>query len=135
MRKILFLSFLFLILGSTAYVYWYYYNVYGDGFRDGMLQKFSRKGNVFKTYEGELLLNGFGSRNGGINANYFYFSVADEKVAAELENALGKNVRLHYTQYRRSLPWRGDDYQSNNTEKGQYIVDRVENVTDVERIY
>lgn len=125
MRKAIFFSIVVLLLAVVGYVYWFYYNSYSDGFREGLLQKFSRKGNVFKTYEGELVLSGFGPRNGVINANYFYFSVANPQVADSMERCLGKVVKVHYVQYRRSLPWRGDNNNTKNSDKGQYIVDKI----------
>jgi hypothetical protein len=133
MRKGIFISFLLLILIVTGYVYWFYYRSYADGYRDGYFLKFSRKGNIFKTYEGELVLQGFGTRattQGNISANYFYFSVVDEKIADSLEHCIGKVVKVHYTQYLRSLPWRGDDYSGKNQEKGQYIIDKIDLVTN-----
>jgi hypothetical protein len=134
MRKALFIYILLLIIGSAGYVYWFYYRSYSDGFREGYFQKFSRKGNLFKTYEGELVLEGFGSRGmvkgNNFSANYFYFSVIDEKIADSLENCIGKTVKIHYTQYLRSLPWRGDNYNTKNQETGQYIVDRIALVTE-----
>ncbi len=133
MRKVIFISTLVLLLGATGYIYWNYYRSFGEGYREGYFQKFSRKGNIFKTYEGECVQEGFGARsaNGSINANYFYFSVVDESVADSLEKCIGKAIKVHYTQYLRNLPWRGDNYNNKNQEKGQYIVDRIETVTDV----
>lgn len=129
MRKIIFLSVIILITAITVYVYWFYYNPYSEGFREGVLQKISRKGNLFKTHEGELIQLGFGQRAAAISSQYFYFSVADERVADSLEqHCLGKIVKLHYQQYRRSLPWRGENYDNINAEKGQYVVDRIEDV-------
>jgi len=129
MRKIIFISIVIILLSLTGYVYWFYYNSYSDGYREGILQKFSRRGNVFKTYEGELVLLGFGQRGTGlINTNYFYFSVPDINVADSLTQCLGKPIRLHYTQYRRSLPWRGENYNGKNTETGQYVVDHIDNI-------
>ena len=61
MKKVIFLSLLFLILFATGYIYWFYYNPYSDGSREGILYKFSRKGNVFKTYEGEIIQPGLRS--------------------------------------------------------------------------
>ncbi|MGC4058299.1 MAG: hypothetical protein QM743_09315 [Chitinophagaceae bacterium] len=125
-----------LLLGITGYIYWFYYRSYGDGLREGYFQKFSRKGNIFKSYEGELLLDGFGPRrvmrNASLSANYFYFSVVDEAIADSLERCVGKVVTLHYTQYLRSLPWRGDNYNGRNSEKGQYIADRIVKVEEFE---
>jgi hypothetical protein len=79
-----------------------------------------------------MLQQGFGQRSGAFNAQYFYFSVLDDQVADSLEHgALGKIVRVHYLQYRRSLPWRGDNYNGKNQDPGQYIIDRIEQVRDV----
>jgi len=124
MKKIILLP-LGLLLALSAYVYWHYYNVYSDGSRDGVLVKISRKGNLFKTYEAELLQPGFRSGEGSIKANTFKFSVADPDVAQQLEAASGQAIKVHYVQYRRSLPWRGDDYDADNAEPGQYIVTRL----------
>ena len=130
MKKIITLIILCLLFFGGAYVYWFYYNTYSDGLREGVLQKFSRKGNVFKTHEGEMLLLGFGSRNGNIRANYFSFSVTDPIIADSLEKCIGKSVKLHYNQYRRALPWRGDLYNNINQENGQYIIDQIIEVSE-----
>lgn len=119
-----------ILIAVTGYVYWYYYNPYSDGYREGVLQKFSRKGNVFKTYEGEMIQLGFGQRGAAINSQYYYFSVDDVQLADTLEKSLGKIVRVHYTQYRRNLPWRGENYDKVNAEKGQYVVDQLAEVRD-----
>lgn len=125
MRKVIFFSILIILLAVVGYSYWFYYNPYSDGMREGVLQKFSRKGNFFKTYEGEVIQLGFGQRSGNFNAQYFYFSVVDMAIADSLEKCHGKNVTLHYTQYRRTLPWRGENYTDKNDERGQYIVDQI----------
>jgi hypothetical protein len=127
MRKVILLLSVAIIMGVTAYVYWFYYSVYSDGYREGALQKFSRRGNLFKTFEGEMVQLGFGQRanTGLVNSNYFYFSVSDKGIADSLNANTGRIVKLHYVQYRRSLPWRGDNYNEKNSDKGQYIVDRI----------
>ncbi len=135
MKKILTFGTILLVAVTALYIYWYYYKVYGDGFREGELQKFSRKGDIFKTYEGEMVQTGFGVRKGSLNAHYFYFSVTDEAIADTLEKSIGKIVKLHYRQYKRHLIWRGDNYNAINTEPGQYIVDRVDNVREKEGDY
>ena len=72
MKKLLFFSILFFMVFGTAYVYWFYYNSFADGTREGVLFKFSRKGNIFKTYEGEMVQPGLRSVQGGtINSNNF----------------------------------------------------------------
>lgn len=130
MGKIISIVVLVLLIIVGGFVYWNYYNVYSDGTREGVVQKFSRKGSVFKTWEGEMQQQGFGQRGGGtFSSKVFYFSVTDDAVADSLEHgAQGKIVRLHYVQYRRSLAWRGENYNGRNEEKGQYIVDRIEEV-------
>lgn len=136
MRKAIFLIILVLLAGTALYVYWYYFNVKSEGARGGFLQKFSRKGNVFKTYEGEMVQSGFGTRRAGnFNAQYFYFSVASEQLADSLDKCVNKEVRLHYVQYRRSLPWRGENYNGKNEEQGQYMVDKIEEVREATNIY
>lgn len=132
MRKVIFFSVLIIVLSTIGYVYWSYYNPFSDGYREGVLQKFSRKGNVFKTYEGEMIQLGFGQRTGGgLNAQYFYFAVTDISLADSLENCMGKSVKLHYIQYRKALPWRGDNHANDNLPRGQYIVDGITEVKEV----
>lgn len=136
MRKVIFFSILVIVLSVVGYVYWFYYNPFSEGYREGVLQKFSRKGNLFKTHEGEVIQLGFGQRTGGaLNAQYFYFSVTDLTLADSLENCLGKSVKLHYIQYRRALPWRGDNHANDNYAKGQYVVDGIAQVKDVDVNY
>jgi len=128
---VIFLSILFLLLFGAGYIYWFYYNSFSDGTRDGVLYKFSRKGNIFKTYEGEMVQPGLRSVQGGtINTNNFFFSVSDVKLADTLDKCIGKSVKVHYIQYRKSLPWRGENYNGKNQENGQYIIDRIENVSE-----
>lgn len=131
MKKFIFFFILFLLIFGSAYVYWFYFNQYSDGYREGVLYKFSRKGNIFKTYEGEIIQPGLRSvQAGGINTNNFSFSVNNAQLADSLEHINGKNVKLHYIQYRKSLPWRGENYNGKNSENGQYIVDRIEAVNE-----
>ena len=131
MRKVLGISVLVIALFVTGYVYWFYFNSYSDGYREGILQKFSRRDNVFKTNEGEMVLLGFGQKsNGMMNSNFFYFSVTDKALADSLDKCMGKSMRVHYIQYRKSLPWRGDNYNGKNSETGQYVVDHIDNLKD-----
>jgi hypothetical protein len=69
---------------------------YSDGERAGILQKFSRRGWVCKTYEGELAM----SIVPGVTPTIWEFSVRDERVLPSLNAALGKRVVLHYTEHR-----------------------------------
>lgn len=69
---------------------------YSDGERAGFLQKFSRKGWLCKTWEGEILLT---SMPGAIPER-FAFSVRDDEVARQLMAATGKRVLLTYSQHK-----------------------------------
>jgi hypothetical protein len=69
---------------------------YSDGERAGVLQKFSRKGWVCKTYEGELAM----STVPGVAPTIWEFSVRDERAVPHLNAAIGKRVALHYTEHR-----------------------------------
>jgi hypothetical protein len=69
---------------------------YSEGERAGVLQKFSKKGWLCKTYEGELAQYVVG----GVAPQIWYFSTRDEKLAQQLAAAVGDNLRLHYTEHR-----------------------------------
>jgi hypothetical protein len=68
---------------------------YSDGERAGVLQKFSRRGWLCKTYEGELAM----SVVPGVAPTIWEFSVRDETVVPKLSAALGRRVVLHYAQH------------------------------------
>ena len=69
---------------------------YSDGDRSGYLQKFSRRGWVCKTYEGELAM----STVPGVAPTIWTFSVRSKAVARKLNEHLGQKVVLHYTEHR-----------------------------------
>ena len=75
------------------------------------------RGNLFKTYEGELVLSSIVSSNTiALASEKFYFSVPNDSIANLLQNFEGKQVKLHYVQKKNSLYWRGDS---------EYLVDGV----------
>jgi hypothetical protein len=69
---------------------------YSDGERAGYLQKFSSRGWICKTWEGEILLT---SMPGAIPEK-FEFSVREEAIAQALTAATGKRVILTYAQHK-----------------------------------
>jgi hypothetical protein len=69
---------------------------YSDGDRAGYLQKFSRKGWLCKTYEGELAM----TTVPGVAPVLWNFTVRDDAVAAQLNALLGERVVLHYEEHR-----------------------------------
>jgi hypothetical protein len=99
--------FVIIILG--VFFYWKFFYTYSEGFRAGYLQKFSRKGTIFKTYEGELILSSVTGRSDVVIASEkFYFSVKNEALADRLDTLQGRNVILHYEQKNAALIWKGD---------------------------
>ncbi len=68
---------------------------YSSGERAGYVQKFSRKGWVCKTWEGELALVSIP----GTMSEKFYFTVRDDSVAARVNETMGKRVALVYQQH------------------------------------
>ncbi|MDH4130248.1 MAG: hypothetical protein OEW17_04220 [Gemmatimonadota bacterium] len=69
---------------------------YSAGYRSGTLQKFSRKGWLCKTNEGEL----WQSVVANVSPTVWYFTVREEAVARSLDTMVGRPVRLHYTEHR-----------------------------------
>ena len=69
---------------------------YSVGERAGVLQKFSRKGWICKTYEGEVAQYVVS----GVAPQIWYFSVRDETVAQQLFKVVGQNVQLRYREHR-----------------------------------
>jgi hypothetical protein len=109
MKRILYWSLFLLVLLLGVIFYWKYFYTYSEGYRAGLLQKFSRKGTVFKTYEGELILSSVSGRSDVVIASEkFYFSVTDQRLANNLDTLQGRNVIVHYRQKNAALIWKGD---------------------------
>ncbi len=121
-RKFWIYTALIFVLIFSLVVYFRYYFVYSEGTRVGILYKFSKKGTLFKTYEGEMMLPGYSRSGLEASTKTFYFSVTDEALAQKLMENQGDELEIHYNNYNNGLIWRGDDYPS---QEGQYIVDRL----------
>jgi hypothetical protein len=107
-RFMFWLATLFLIL-TAALIYWKYFFTYSEGYRAGLLQKFSHKGNFVKTYEGEMILSSVISSNDiALASEKFFFSVTNKTLAAHLDTIQGQKVLVHYRQKNGVLFWRGD---------------------------
>jgi len=65
---------------------------YSSGERAGWVQKFSHKGWICKTWEGELALVSLP----GTTVEKFHFTVHDDSVAEKVSAAMGRRVSLHY---------------------------------------
>jgi hypothetical protein len=93
---------------------------FSDGERAGTVSKFSHKGYVFKTYEGELNVGGFAGGTGNMVPQIWQFSVDEDnqKTIEDLKVALtnGHRVSLSYEERYVKFFWLGDT---------QYFVTKV----------
>ncbi len=78
------------------------YVPYSEGFRSGRLIKLSKKGIIFKTWEGELSL-GIG------HDQRWAFSIEskDKEVRQQLIDLQGRDVKIHYIERFWKIPWKG----------------------------
>lgn len=120
MRKIIFTIVTVLLVALSLFIYWRFYFVLAEGTQAGTLNIFQKKGIMFKTYEGKIILSGF---KANVQSNEFSFSVTKNKVAEELLKISGREVNVHYKQYFGSLPWRGMQ---------KYMVDSIYEVRGVQ---
>lgn len=101
---------------SIVVVWWIYYFIcgltYSEGTRSGILTKVSKKGFVFKTFEGELNIGGIDQGDGTIMPHtVFKFSIEDDKTYKKLDSLQGRKVIVHYNQVIKNFFWQGEtDY-------------------------
>jgi hypothetical protein len=103
MKKFLIWAGVVIVVGIAGFMLFVFFVTYSDGFRSGELIKFTQKGVLFKTWEGEL-------SQGVSNEKPFLFSVldSDDEVIEQLVNMQGERVRLTYTERYRTFAWWGD---------------------------
>ena len=119
-RKAFYLFLTLIVIITGIFIYWKYFYTYSDGYRAGLLQKFSHKGTIVKTYEGEMILSSVSSNaNVALASEKFYFSVTNEKLAQQLDTIQGQMVIVHYQQKNGVLFWHGDS---------EYMVDSVKRI-------
>ncbi|MCE5346068.1 MAG: hypothetical protein LLG13_07255 [Bacteroidales bacterium] len=116
--KKIFKWFLFLVvLLAGIFVYWKYFYTYSEGYRAGLLQKFSNKGVFFKTYEGELILSSVSTnKEVAIASEKFHFTVTNKTLVRQFDTLQGEMVIVHYREMNSPVFWRGDS---------PYLVDSV----------
>ena len=68
---------------------------YSEGDRAGYVQKFSKKGWVCKTWEGDLSMINIP----GAAPERWQFTVRDDSIANIISGHMGKQVSLHYTEH------------------------------------
>jgi hypothetical protein len=118
MRKFAVYSLIFLVLGFGIYMAICSYT-YSDGSRTGILMKISKKGFLFKTYEGDINVGFINTNMAGLTANVFHFSIEKKETTAIriLENAEGKMIKIYYKEKLKAMPWQGET---------NYLIHKVE---------
>jgi hypothetical protein len=116
-KKIIKWILILIIIFGVSMFYWKYFYTYSEGYRAGLLQKFSNKGALFKTYEGEMILSSVSSnRDVAIASEKFLFTVTNKSLIRQFDTLQGQSVIVHYKQKNAPLFWRGDS---------PYLVDSI----------
>ena len=118
-KTVIWIISLTVLAALAGFLYFKFWWVFSDGTKTGELNSLTYTGYVFKTYEGEMILTGYGTKNssGTVQSKTFKFSVKDPVVAQKLKEMTGLRVTVHYKEYKGTLPWRGYE---------KAIVDHVE---------
>ncbi len=135
MKKFLLILSAIIILGFSGYYAFIYFFSFSHGYRAGELVKFSKKGVIFKTWEGQISQEA--------TQPLWNFSVQDNEpeVIQKLKNLQGKNVKLTYMERFKTFPWLGDtkyfvtdvvqtDIKDNTTDKEVFETQKSD-VTDI----
>lgn len=115
MKKFILILSIIFVVAIAGYFAFLYSASYSEGVRSGELIKVSRKGIIFKTWEGEI-------SQGISGAQIFAFSVLDseEKTIMDLKKFEGQYVQVTYKERYRTYPWWGDTH---------YYITNVKKVT------
>ncbi len=90
------IALLMVVGGVAGYVWIALHWSYSKGDRAGYVQKFSQKGWLCKTWEGELAMVAVP----GSVPEKFYFTVRDDRVALAINNSMGRRVSISYEQHK-----------------------------------
>lgn len=125
MKKTVTIISVVLVVALGLFLYFKFWFVYSSGVNEGDINYFQREGFIFKTYEGKMIQTGYNSKNTSstIQSNEFKFSVDDERIAQQIDNASGRQIKLHWKRYLGTLPWRGNS---------QFVVDSIYSVGRVD---
>jgi hypothetical protein len=121
-RRIARVALVAILVFAISFLCLAYWGVYDEGVRAGTVLRISKKGLIFKTYEGQLNVETFGAIKGAhpiMEAFDFSVSNEDAQVIKDLESVAlsGERVNLHYVSRYVAFPWRGDT---------KYFIVRVE---------
>lgn len=103
MRAFFRYAILSLILVFVAYICFIYFVTFSEGYRAGELIKISKRGLLFKTWEGRL-------SQGVSEEQQFNFSVekSDQDIVDKLKELQGERVKLTYIERYGTFYWLGD---------------------------
>jgi hypothetical protein len=108
------------ILLAVGYISFYW--EFADGIKTGQVNFVTRKGYIWKTYEGRLIQQGIKSKGQqGLGSNEFDFSVEDDSLARTLELVGESIVTVRYKEYNHALWWRGNS---------NYVVYKIEKIIE-----
>jgi len=115
---------LILILAGIGLLALFTLTNYSEGERAGSITKLSKKGIIFKTWEGSIdmgIYQGARPNKGSVENTIWDFSVANDDIAKQIQeaNARGNRVVLHFKEKYMKLFWVGET---------KYIVTAVEEV-------
>lgn len=120
MKKFLTYAGVSILIVGVVYILFIYFVTFSEGYRAGELIKISKRGLLFKTWEGRL-------SQGVSEEQQFNFSVqkSDKDVLEQLKEFQGKKVRVTYIERFGTFFWLGDT---------KYYVKKVELVTDGQKL-
>ena len=103
MKRFLTYAGISILIVFVVYIAFIYFVTFSEGYRAGELIKISKRGMVFKTWEGRL-------SQGVSEEQQFNFSVqkTDKEVLEQLKEFQGKKVRLTYIERFGTFFWMGD---------------------------
>jgi hypothetical protein len=113
LKKILRWTLILFLLGFTILYTFYYFAVFEEGVMAGRVLSITERGMFFKTYEGKLSVESFGSLKGvSPIAETRDFSVESDETSViqdlERASAAGERVNLRFIRRYRAFPWRGE---------------------------
>jgi hypothetical protein len=118
-KRLLWIALAVVILSGLGYIGYCNYT-YSEGSRTGNLMKISRKGMVFKTYEGQLNAGGMPIGPSLSTAGTIWdFSAKNRSEYQQMQDMEGTYVKLYYKQKIKAMPWQG---------KTDYIVYKAEKI-------
>lgn len=101
------------LLVLVAIFSFYYFATYEEGVMAGRVLSVTQRGIVFKTYEGKLSVESFGSLKGVsplAETRDFSVESSETEVIKQLEAvaASGEHVNLRFIRRYKAFPWRGE---------------------------